>query len=362
MKRRPTKLNYSSRSPSQSRTQASPDSILRTEQLEERIVMDAYTGVEGFYGNVTVTAKGDDAKWVGPNSMSVPSTYTTTSPVEISWLDIGAPDGASVTRFQPSGDSHLGATMTRPMGCLRLKTAKGSSGIPLERKPSTMPSSKRLLLHKILSSQHRCRCRPALNDRIQNELHSSNNRSVQFLHQPFWGWRHQNRELLCPVEQSQRPNQADNSTNRWFVKFLRSQLRPQRIWRSSHFLKVEWDGPGMPRQSFVPNGDIVYRHNFGFGRSEPELKGFISPQAYFSADKRLRDNNFALRYKTTFTIPTTGEYTFYLASDDRAELKLGNDSVIRKEVADASAKRDVYRWDNPESRAELLAYHQCSFA
>ncbi len=114
-------------------------------------------------------------------------------------------------------------------------------------------------------------------------------------------------------------------TNKLTVQLTAGTLNPLTLnYRHSGYedrvqvLKVEYEGPGVPRQSFVPNNDITYKHNYGFGESRPPTSGIISPSAYFSADKRLRDDNYALRYKSTFTVPTTGEYTFFLSSDNRA--------------------------------------------
>lgn len=91
--------------------------------------------------------------------------------------------------------------------------------------------------------------------------------------------------------------------------------------------KVEWDGPGFVRKSFDPGNDIHWstydRDGFGTRR-----EGYIAPGAYLTNYKYTNSGYYANRYTTSFTVPTTGEYNFFLTTDSVAQLKFGSDAVI----------------------------------
>jgi hypothetical protein len=91
--------------------------------------------------------------------------------------------------------------------------------------------------------------------------------------------------------------------------------------------KVEWDGPGFGRRSFDPGNDIKWT-TFENDRFLTRLTGYIAPGAYISKYKFTSTGYGAIRYTTTFTVPTTGEYSFFLTTDSVAQLKIGTDTVI----------------------------------
>jgi hypothetical protein len=321
---------------------------LRMEHLEERVVMDASLYGESYFGGLRFTAKGSDAKWVGPSQFSVPSTYTTDSPVEVSRINIGAPDGAKQTTYQPSGDSYRATTMIPNNGLVTVENGQKNETI-----------------HYWDGTQRTTRITFAQQQEIELQQdffpanvvpnageHSSTEFKTNFTvpttgQYNFYITHFGGGDLRIGSASATWSSRTDptkltvqltaGASSAFTLNYNHSGYSD-----SDHFLKVEYEGPGVPRQSFVPNNDITFRHNYGFGRSEPPTSGIISPAAYFSADKRLRDDNYALRYKTTFIVPSTGEYTFYLGSDDRAELRIGNDIVINKrEVADSNGKRTL---------------------
>jgi hypothetical protein len=117
----------------------------------------------------------------------------------------------------------------------------------------------------------------------------------------------------------------------------------RRAGNASSEFKIEWEREGLSRKTFFPNNDVTWKHEPGLGFvNNGPVSGIISSGAYFSAEKRLRDDNYALRYKTKVTVPTTGEYTFYVNSDNIARLKLGSDVIIDKlNSNEASGKRTL---------------------
>ena len=61
-----------------------------------------------------------------------------------------------------------------------------------------------------------------------------------------------------------------------------------------------------------------------FASLTPVAQGFSD----LSLDRRLRNDNFGFQFQTTLTVPMTGDYTFYLGSDDGSRLKIDNQVVV----------------------------------
>lgn len=111
---------------------------------------------------------------------------------------------------------------------------------------------------------------------------------------------------------------------------------------------LDWSGPGVTRQRFTPTTDVNWKYVYPDYTNQRSESGFLSVGATIDARKRLNDLNYALRYTTTFTVPTTGSYSFFVTTtvpptipdsvyNDAATLKLGSDVVVNKDKTAQSA-------------------------
>jgi signal transduction histidine kinase len=134
--------------------------------------------------------------------------------------------------------------------------------------------------------------------------------------------------------------------------FLHAGMNPIRLqWFNGPAdvaLSMEYEGPGMPRQS-IPGAVLsracvdasTGRTNFcsgldyqcfegafgslaDLGKFQPAKAGVVTN---FDLGVRTRNENVALEFEGFITIPRDGAYTFYLGSDDGSRLWIGDSSV-----------------------------------
>ena len=338
--------------------------LLRVEKLEERAVMDAGMVIDAFEPYPLV-ATGDKATWAGScNSNILPSSCTTTSPVEVPRFGMGAPDGAMSTLSVARFDSYPANTFTPKNGLLTLQNGQDE-------------------IRRYYDSSGKLQYTPPISFAQQQEIEFRTDfiRPAELLRQGDNSAQYKSTLTVNTTGQYTFYLQSDNSL---YLK-IGTSIANSRAWSDGKLTismtagteylvevmyfytgfgnsttSIQWEGPNVSRQPFTPNGDIIWRTSAASSNSivshfngqtdtllfpgfdNPTQRGIISPTAQFSSSKRLRDDDYALRYTTNFTVPATGEYTFFLNSDNIGSIKLGNDVVVNKTgTSEATGKRTL---------------------
>jgi len=105
--------------------------------------------------------------------------------------------------------------------------------------------------------------------------------------------------------------------------------------------QLQWAGPGVPNQVVPPSA--LFTHNQGLiSEHYPNTTLSGVPrvirndyQVNFNwglghAQDRLADDNFSIRWRGKIEAPATGNYTFYVASDDGADLYINNQLLVNR--------------------------------
>lgn len=106
-------------------------------------------------------------------------------------------------------------------------------------------------------------------------------------------------------------------------------------------LDIRYEGPGVPRQVippaalFQPVPGVRYDYYEGAWNSLPNFD-LLTPVksgdgVAFSLLPRLRDDNFAMRFRATLRTPLAGSYTFFTASDDGSKLFINGALVVNND-------------------------------
>ncbi len=306
---------------------------LRLEALEDRRVMDAYFS----YGMTEFRALGTTAVFDGVSESQFYSsggTKSSTSPITVSPFGLTAPDGGVVQKDR-SYFSNLefypkNGLVTVENGQKNDELVQRFDGIQFFRQP-------------LFAQQQEINFE---SDPFRPNDFLLNNRFVQFstvftplatgLHTFYFNAR--NRSNLgvggtnALYSHGQDAKLSVSLTAGVETSFVLTFERDG--WPQFAETKISWEGPGSARQKFVPQGDIVWKtmqsvgDNFAPGPLTGQ--GFVANASTFTADKRERDDNYSLIYRTNVTIPTTGNYTFFLDSDASASIKIGSEVVLNK--------------------------------
>lgn len=250
-------------------------------------------------------------------------TCTTSSPVNISNLNATAPDGAKSVVEPRSGSYYPTATLTPKNGLLTLSTGQNEKnstyGQQQEIKlapnyfPSTLSPNESTDARKTFNTSFTA---PTTgNFTFYVKLLGTGSLTVGSVTNNLTDSGRRTLQLTVPLTLG---------TTVPFKLTHESKGYPQ----SPNDLVVEWEGPGQARTNFVPNNDIVWERSNNFGSPNSKDQGIISYQAFINADKSLRDYDYGFRYTTSVTIPTTGEYTFFLNSNYLGQIRLNNETVL----------------------------------
>lgn len=320
---------------------------LRLEPLEPRTMMDAAFLVPArepyhILARGKSAAFNKDCVYNGNNT-----TCTTTSPVEVTQKGISAPDGATSSTSPIATDVYPSNTFIPKNGLLTLENGQykapvyDANGI-FRTFPLTYAQQQELDFSQTVLSPFPLKVvewpDPFSTTTYKTSLIVATTGKYNFYMTSLGEGFLTIGDTSIRTSRSSRGVTMDLTANTVYP--IEVAYRHAGIATSE--LKIEWEGVGISRQAFVPNNDVTWRHQPGVFDKGPVVNGLVSPAAYFSPEKRLRDDDFAIRYKTKFTVPTTGEYTFFVSSDNIAQLKLGNDVVIAKPSAtEANGKRTL---------------------
>jgi len=122
-------------------------------------------------------------------------------------------------------------------------------------------------------------------------------------------------------------------------------LNDQGVPSTGHTVKINVTEPSYPNAPPIDAADALVSYEY-FEGSWDVLPNFdtltpVQNGVYptVSIDPRGRDDNYAFRFTTQINLPTAGEYTFYLTSDDGSELKINNQSVVTNDGLHAARER-----------------------
>lgn len=313
---------------------------MRLENLEERRLMASdlkpYVYIPTSSNSVQLSTLDYTGVWEGStcDPKATVQTCTTTSPVNISNLVATAPDGAKSVVEPTWRSNYPVATLTPKNGLLTLFTGQNE-------KDSNYGQQQEI---KLTTNYF-----PASLDANESSFASKTFKTA--FTAPATGnftfYVKSVGSANLTVGSASRYIQFNESDAKLTVSLTAGATVPFTLTHnnggvslSSVKLSVEWEGPGLARTNFVPNNDISWERFNNFGDITPKDRGIISYQAYINADKRFRDDEYGLRYTTSVTIPTTGEYTFFLNSDYSGQLRLNNETVLNQQNnTEASVKK-----------------------
>ena len=337
---RKQRLNFNTNKTREARRRTLARTI-QLEKFEERIVMDSSIGTYPYWVNTVDTSS--DYRWGDSNCNRYASVVpngtvcSTTTPVSIENLALKAPDGASIKLGENSDlVSPRNGLLTLQTG-QDAKTATYGQQQLIALSNNYFPANTVNPLDKPMSgaTQFNTTIRVATTGNYTFYLTGTLNTERikvgdQVLQLPYAGGvPARTSSMVLPLTAGVTyPFEALYD----FGGYARSETKQ---W------SVEWSGPNLPRQNITPASDVTWTSTKWFDKGVKPA-GFIPVGANISADKTATSGAFMLRYTTSFTVPTTGEYTFSLASDNAASLKLGNDVVLQKSTSgEATVKRTL---------------------
>ena len=114
-------------------------------------------------------------------------------------------------------------------------------------------------------------------------------------------------------------------------------------------LDVTYSGPGVAKQTiptsalFQPIPGVRYDYYEGAWTALPNFDALVPAKsgdgASFSLAPRLRDDNFAMRFRATLRTPLAGSYTFFTASDDGSKLFINGNLIVSNDGLHSTLER-----------------------
>jgi YVTN family beta-propeller protein len=114
-------------------------------------------------------------------------------------------------------------------------------------------------------------------------------------------------------------------------------------------MAVSYAGPGTAKQSiplaalYQPVPGVRYDYYEGAWSALPNFNALTPVKSgdvdNFTLDPRLRDDNFAMRYRATLRTPVAGTYTFYTSSDDGSKLFINGALIVNNDGLHATLEQ-----------------------